>query len=127
MVLYARIINYDCVQRKLNTFKTRGESCYILLRSLEAYNYDGIMIFCCIHASLVIYPLLSLVSTTRVDGPSWRVTGFHYVSTGRVDRPVDGLSTRLVETHARQHGQCWRVMETGHPSARAVNSGRQHG
>ena len=23
----------------------------------------------------------------------------------------------------RQHGPCWRVMETGHPSTRAVNSG----
>jgi len=30
-----------------------------------------------------------------------------------------------VETRARQHGSCWRVMETGHPSTRAVNSGRQ--
>ena len=35
---------------------------------------------------------LSPVSTTRVDGPSSRVTGFHYPS------------TRLVETRARQHG-----------------------
>jgi len=24
---------------------------------------------------------------------------------------------------AHQHGPCWRVMETGHPSTRAVNSG----
>ena len=32
-------------------------------------------------------------------------------------------STRLVETRARQHGPCWRVMETGHPLTRAVNSG----
>jgi len=37
--------------------------------------------------------------------------GFHY------------HSTRLVETRARQHAPCWRVMETGHPSTRAVNSG----
>ena len=36
---------------------------------------------------------------------------------------VDGPATRLVETRARQHGPCWRVMETGHPSTRAVNSG----
>jgi len=28
-----------------------------------------------------------------------------------------------METRARQHGPCWRVMETGHPSTRAVNSG----
>jgi len=35
----------------------------------------------------------------------------------------DDPSTRLVETQARQHGPCWRVMETGHPSTRAVNSG----
>jgi len=27
----------------------------------------------------------------------------------------------------RQHGPCWRVMETGHPSTRAVNLGRQLG
>ena len=33
----------------------------------------------------------------------------------------------LAELTARQHGQCWRVMETGHPSTRAVNSGRQLG
>ena len=38
-----------------------------------------------------------------------------------------GPSTRPVETRARQHGPCWRVMETGHPSTRAVNSGRQLG
>jgi len=44
---------------------------------------------------------LSPVSSTRVDGPS----------------------TRLVETRASQHGPCCRVMETGHPSTRAVNSG----
>ena len=30
---------------------------------------------------------------------------------------------RLAETRARQHGPCWRVMETGHRSTRAVNSG----
>jgi len=60
--------------------------------------------------------------------------GFHYRSwrpelTARVDGwPVSitcqhGPSTRLVETRARQHGPCWRVMENGHPSTRAVNSG----
>ena len=32
-------------------------------------------------------------------------------------------STRLVEMRAHQHGPCWRVMETGHPSTWAVNSG----
>jgi len=50
--------------------------------------------------------VLSPVSTTRINGPSWRVTDFHYPS------------TRLVETRPS-----WRVMETGHPSTRAVNSG----
>ena len=46
---------------------------------------------------------LSLVSTSRVDGPS----------------------TRLVETTrpARQHGPCWRVMETSHPSTQVVETG----
>jgi len=52
---------------------------------------------------------LSPVSTTRVDGPSWRV------------------STLLVETRARRHDPCWLVMETGHPSTWAVNSDRQLG
>jgi len=56
--------------------------------------------------------------------PSWRpeLTGDRFplpVNTGRVDGP----STWLVETRARQHGPCWQVMETGHPSTRAVNSG----
>jgi len=53
--------------------------------------------------------------------------GFHYPSwrpelTARVDgwpvsiaRQCDGPSTRLMETRTRQHGPCWRVMETGHP------------
>jgi len=40
---------------------------------------------------------------------------------------VNGPSSRLVETRARQNGPCWRVMETGHPSTRAVNLGRQLG
>jgi len=63
---------------------------------------------------------------------------FHYLSwrpklAARIDgwpEPVSitrqlGPSTRVVETHALQHGPCWRVMETDHPSTRAVNSGRQ--
>jgi len=28
-----------------------------------------------------------------------------------------------VETRARQHGPCWRVMEIGHPSTRVVETG----
>ena len=48
---------------------------------------------------------LSPVSITWVDGRAF---------------PLAEL-TRLVETCARQHGPCWRVMETGHPSTRAVN------
>ena len=49
--------------------------------------------------------------------------GFHYPSwrpelTARVDgRPV---------SITRQHGPCWRVMETGRPSTRAVNSGSKN-
>ena len=31
---------------------------------------------------------------------------------------VDGCTVSIT----RQHGPCWRVMETGHPSTRAVNS-----
>ena len=76
---------------------------------------------------------LSPVSTTRVDGPSWRVTGFHNPSTRAVLTGArfhysHGPSTRLVETHARQHGPRWRVMETAvtrqlGPLTWAVNSG----
>ena len=36
---------------------------------------------------------------------------------------VDGWPVSIT----RQHGPCWRVMETGHPSTRAFNSGRQLG
>jgi len=45
------------------------------------------------------FPLAEL--TARVNGPSWRLTGFHYPST----RPV------------------LTVMETGHPSTRVVETG----
>ena len=55
------------------------------------------------------------VSITLQQGPCW----WERVSTSRVDGP----STRLVETRAHQHGPCWRVMETGHPSTRAINLG----
>jgi len=59
------------------------------------------------------YPSWRPESTARVDG--WPVSITHQ----------HGLSTQLVETRARHHGPCWRVMETGHPSTRAVNSGHQ--
>jgi len=49
-----------------------------------------------------------------------------YANDNRLWQSV-GPSTRLMETRARQHGPCWRVMETGHPSTRAFNSGRQLG
>jgi len=57
---------------------------------------------------------LQTVSTYRLMSLK---PGFHYPSWRH------GPSTRLVETRARQHGPSWRVMETGHPSTRAVNSG----
>ena len=67
---------------------------------------------------------LSPVSTTRVDGPRYRpeLTGDRFplpVKTGR----VDGRAFPLAELTGRQHGPCWRVMETGQPSTRVVNSG----
>jgi len=73
-----------------------------------------------------MWVLLSPVSTTRVDRfplpvNKGRVDGHAFPLaelTGHVDGP-----TQLVETHARQHGPCWRVMKTGHPSTRAVNVG----
>jgi len=50
----------------------------------------------------------------------YKKSGFHYSSWR-----LHGPSTRLVETRARQHGPCWRVMETGHPSTRAGLKHRQ--
>jgi len=46
---------------------------------------------------------------------------------GRSTRKLVETSGQLVETRACQHGLCWRVTETGHPSTQAVNSGRQLG
>jgi len=38
----------------------------------------------------------SPVSTTRVDGPSWRVTGFHYPSTRAVETGSKCVYTAVV-------------------------------
>ena len=47
-------------------------------------------------------------------------SGFHYPSwRPELTARVDGWPVSIT----RQHGPCWRVMETGHPSTRAVNSG----
>jgi len=46
--------------------------------------------------------------------PSWRAR----ISTSQVNGP-----STLVEMPARQHGPCWLVMETGHPSTRVVETG----
>jgi len=85
------------------------------------------------------------VNMGRVDGCSFplaELTGDHFplpVNMGRVDGcsfPLAELkgrqhcpSTRLVETHARQQGPCWRVMEIVMvtrqlgPSTRVVETG----
>ena len=68
------------------------------------------------------FPLPEL--TARVNGPSWRVTGFDYPSTRAV---LTGTRFPLAEMTARVDDPCWWVVETGHPSTRAVNSGRQLG
>ena len=47
---------------------------------------------------------LSPVSTTRVDGPSWRVTGFHYPST---------RSWRARVSTSRFNGPYWRPDNSG--------------
>ena len=50
--------------------------------------------------------------------------GFHYPSwRPELTARVDGWPVSIT----RQHRPCWRVMETGHPSTRAVNSGCQLG
>ena len=59
------------------------------------------------------FPLPEL--TARVDGWPVSITGQH------------GPCWRACVSTSRVDGPCWRVMETGHPSTRAVNSGRQLG
>ena len=76
--------------------------------------------------------MLAVISSTDDSTPlyTWYSVkpGFHYPSwrpeltVDRLTGSVDGPSTRLVETRARQHGPCWRVMETGHPSTRVVEN-----
>ena len=68
-----------------------------------------------ISKTYVTFTSLSPVSTTRVDGPSWRVTGFHYPST----RPVNSASG-----NARLST---RPVLTGNGNRSPVNSGRQLG
>ena len=57
------------------------------------------------------FPLPEL--TARVNGPSWRVTGFHYPSKRAVLTGRTPVSIRR---------SSWRVVETGHPLTLAVNS-----
>ena len=62
--------------------------------------------------------------------PSWRPKFTAWVDGWPVTitrQHVDGRAFPLAELTGLQHGPCWRVMETGHPSTRAVNSGRQLG
>jgi len=72
---------------------SRNESCWSCYTWKHAHLFN-----LCRHEDWIS---LSSVSTTRVNGPSWRVTGFHYPS------------TRSVLTGARFH----------QPSTRPVNSG----
>ena len=92
---------------------------------------------CCFHISAITFSdtgiiiLVVAVLLTNIDknhegsmNPISILYTAHKQSLGPVSTSrVDGPSTRLVETRARQHGPCWRVMETGHPLTRAVNSG----
>jgi len=70
----------------------------------------------CSSNNTILRTFLTLTLKPGFHYPSWRLTGFHYPST-------HGPSTRLVEMHARQHGPWWRLMETGHPSTRVVETG----
>jgi len=71
------------------------------------------------------------ISSVWLYGEQVRVKpGFHYPTSsitldGRVF-PLAELTARVdgwPVSITRQHGPCWRVMETGHPSTQAVNSG----
>ena len=73
------------------------------------------------------YPSWRPELTARVDGWPVSITRQH---DSRVDRrafPLVELTGRVDGLTRAQHGPCWQVMETGHPSTRAVNSGHQLG
>jgi len=82
-----------------STVRCECDSSYFITRSscfLAICYADAILFSLHLLISVIIQTdILSPVSTTRVDGPSWRVTGFHYpstrararVSTSRVDGP----------------------------------------
>jgi len=70
--------------------------------------------------------VLNRMDLTKARFPLPELTGDRFplpINTGRVDWRVFPLA----ELTGRQHGPCWRVMETGHPSTRAVNSDCQFG
>ena len=82
----------------------------------------------CLHSTYSAdFPSSSLRVKPGFHYPSWRseLTGDRFplpVNTGC----VDGRAFPLAELMGRQHGPCWRVMETSHPSTRAVNSGSKN-
>jgi len=71
----------------------------------------------------VRFPLPEL--TARVDGWPVSITRQYGCAfpLAELTGCQHGPSTRLLETRARRHGLCWRVIETGHPSTWAVNLG----
>jgi len=60
-----------------------------------------------------------------LDKTLWLKPSFHYLSwrPELTARQHGRALIRLVETRARQHGPSWRVMETGRPSTRVVETG----
>jgi len=73
MLRYVVVLEY-CFFVILNTIN-RIFSCFV-------QGPHGTVYFSCntVIRSYLFLHVLSPISTTRVDGPSWRVTGFHYPS-----------------------------------------------
>jgi len=102
------VLNWYAVLKSRSSLKLSALQCW------RQVNNSKVVLF---HIILQISKKRNNIpGTTRgVDGRVFQLAEL----TGRVDGP----STRLVEMRAHQHGPCGRVMETGHPSTRAVNSG----
>jgi len=103
------LIGDECLANK-KIKKEDYQNCSVLYCVPQLYQVICILIWAVLTGELGPLCLaLSPVSTTRVDGPSWRVTGFHYPSTRAV---LTGARFPLLELTHRQL----------RPLTRAVNS-----
>jgi len=98
-------------------------------------------LFCAVLCTTII--VLSYMRDISLQVHKFMATlkpGFHYLSwRSELTARIDGWLVSITRQHgpcivdgrpvstSRVDGPCWRVMKTGHPSIRAVNSGRQLG